>query len=629
MSQPRQAYQAARDAAEGTIAELETRMRSVEVARVITFVVGSILGLLRNDLSVPPVLPGGVATVALIAFVFLVVHHRRLKRLLTRARAARALAVMGLRRLERDWDGLHEAFEDAGYADPLLEPMGVSAEPHPYLVDLDIFGPASVRALLGPTPSPTGVKTLRSWLEGPAAPDVVRARQQSVASLASDFAGREQLAIEALLVDQVGQARWLRFVEWVKQPALFDGSGESGLPTLPAWSVPLARTMPPVTLVLFGAWAVGWLGPSWPWFIPLAVQSVLAWRWGQRLNGYFDAASSRSPGVRRYHALFAAWEEYPTTEDGVSALQSRLSDGGGHRASESIRTLERWLDAADSRASMLHVLVAAGLLWDVHVAAGLEGWRQGPGQHIEDWFDALGELEALSALAALAHDEPEWSFPELRDEPAGLEAEALGHPLLSGEERRTSDLSLDPPGRFLLVTGSNMSGKSTLLRSIGLAAVLGQAGSVVCARRVSMSPLRTFSSMRIHDSLTGGVSLFMAELLRLKALVDASEAAPGAPALLYLIDEVLQGTNSEERRVAARRIVRHLLASHAVGAVTTHDLALHDDPTLDPNSTKVHFREHVDDTSDRVLTFDYVLRPGLATSRNALKLLKIVGLPEE
>jgi DNA mismatch repair ATPase MutS len=170
-----------------------------------------------------------------------------------------------------------------------------------------------------------------------------------------------------------------------------------------------------------------------------------------------------------------------------------------------------------------------------------------------------------------------------------------------------------------------MSGKSTLLRSIGLSAVMAQAGSVVCATEARLRPLRTFTSMRIHDSLTGGVSLFMAELLRLKALVDAADE-PDPRGLLYLVDEVLQGTNSEERRVAARRIIKHLLDANAIGAVTTHDLALHEDPALDESSTKVHFREHVDDTGGEVLTFDYRLRPGLATSRNALRLLRIVGL---
>jgi DNA mismatch repair ATPase MutS len=193
---------------------------------------------------------------------------------------------------------------------------------------------------------------------------------------------------------------------------------------------------------------------------------------------------------------------------------------------------------------------------------------------------------------------------------------------------RRSDVSVDPPGRFLLVTGSNQSGKSTLLRSIGLAAIMAQAGAPGCARRLVMTPLRTFTSMRISDSLTDGVSHFMAELNRLKKLVDAAgRNGDAAPALLYLIDEVLQGTNSEERRVAARRIVAHLLDAHAIGAVTTHDLSLHEDDRLDPAATKVHFREHVGgEAGGAVLTFDYKLRPGLATSRNALKLLEIVGL---
>jgi DNA mismatch repair ATPase MutS len=193
---------------------------------------------------------------------------------------------------------------------------------------------------------------------------------------------------------------------------------------------------------------------------------------------------------------------------------------------------------------------------------------------------------------------------------------------------RTSDVRVDAPGRFLLVTGSNMSGKSTLLRSIGLAAVMAQAGSVVCARQARLTPLRTFTSMRIQDSLTSGVSLFMAELNRLKALVDAAGEGSGRdPALLYLIDEVLQGTNSDERRIAARRIVAHLLDAPAIGAVTTHDLSLHLDDRLDEASTKVHFSEQVrGGEGAAVLTFDYRLRPGLATSRNALKLLEIVGL---
>jgi energy-coupling factor transporter ATP-binding protein EcfA2 len=624
LSHPAETYRSAESRSTAETVDLQRRMGVVETGRMATFLLAAIVGLLRNDLPIGPTLPTAVALLAAVGFAVLVVRHRALKAELRRATAAQALARMGSRRLKRDWAGLAEIRRSVEYDDPLLEPISAEAEAHAYLLDLDLFGPASIRALLGPTPTPTGTSILGAWLSGPADVAEIVRRQGAVEALARDPEGRADLAIEGLLVDRVDRTTWMRFLEWTRRPPLF-GTDEAGLPE---WALPLARFLPPVTWALIAAWFVG-LIPGWTWFLPLAIQTALAWRWGNALNPYFEQVSGRSPGIRGHHALLAAWEKYTTGSDEVGEIQGRLTNGQGGRASDSIRILERWLDAAESRASMLHPLLSAGVLWDVHVAWGLERWRRVAGAHVESWFEAVGELEALSALATLAHDEPTWSFPSVDTGTPGFEAEELGHPLLSDEERRTSDVTLDAPGRFLLVTGSNMSGKSTLLRSIGLAAVLAQAGSVVCAKQARLSRLRVFTSMRIHDSLTEGVSLFMAELLRLKALVDASDVEPGEPALLYLIDEVLQGTNSEERRVAARRIVRHLLDSNAIGAVTTHDLALHDDPALDPNSTKVHFREHVDDSGGRVLTFDYVLRPGLATSRNALKLLRIVGLDEK
>lgn len=612
------------------MAELESLVVRLEAARLGTFVVGAVLLLLRTDLPVPPLLPTLVGGAALAVFLLLIVRHRRAGRRLRRARAALTLARLGLLRLARDWPGVHDALEEFGYEDPLLEPEAAADETHPYLADLDLFGPASVRALLGPTPSATGGDTLREWLIVPSTPMEIRRRQAAVRLLADDSEGRTALAIEGLLIHRVGSSAWQRFKVWLDSGPVFPDR-------VPAWSRPVAWGLPAVTLALFAAWSFD-LVPVGAWLATLVVQTVLALRWAGPLGEYFEAAGSRSPGLRRHHPLFEAWEEYEPKGSALDDFRAPLLPTGGLRASEEIRSLERWLDAAGSHGSMMHQIYSIGLLWDVHLASGLERWRARAGAAVPRWFEALGELEALSALATLAHDQPEWGFPELRDGEPGFVAEGLGHPLIADPKRRTSDVTLDPPGGFLLVTGSNMSGKSTLLRSIGLAAVLGQAGSVVCARGLSMTPLRTFTSMRIHDSLTEGVSHFMAELLRLKALVDAADegGAGGTdsdddarPALLYLIDEVLQGTNSEERRVAARRIISHLLDSHAIGAVTTHDLALHEEPRLDDASRKVHFRETVDEEGDRVLTFDYVLRPGLATSRNALKLLRIVGLDDE
>ena len=615
---PREAYQATADLRGREAAALELTARRVEIARLLTFVVGTVAAVLYDEVPLPPVVGLVVAGVAFAGFVALVVRHRELRRRLRRARVGAALARLGLHRLARDWDGLAEELESIGYADPLLDPAA-AAEDHPYARDLDVFGPASVRALLGPTPTPTGTETLRRWLLEPAAPREVQRRQSAVRALAEEAEGRERLAGEALLIDRVDRARWRGFVDWANGSSIFGPHG------VPGWAVPVARVAPVVTLALFGWWFFTTGTSVLVWLVPLLGQGVLAVRWGRAFGSWFGRAGARAPGLRRHHALFAAWETLDVEEATVRSLQARLRDGAGLRASVEIRALERWLDLADSQGSMVHQIVAVVLLWDVHVAVGLDRWRRRAGPSIEGWFEALGELEALSALATLAWDQPAWAFPRPVSGEPRLSATALGHPLLGDDVRRPSDVRLDPPGRFLLVTGSNMSGKSTLLRSIGLAAVMGQAGSVVCAADAELTPLRTFTSMRIHDSITGGVSLFMAELLRLKALVDAADADDGR-ALLYLIDEVLQGTNSEERRVAARRIIRHLLDANAVGAVTTHDLALHEEDVLDRASTKVHFREHVDDSGGEVLTFDYRLRPGLATSRNALRLLRIVGL---
>lgn len=624
-SQPVRAYGDAIERHAAELADLTEDVRRIERWRVVTFLVTAIVGSLYRDLPTPPWLALTVAGLSAVAFVGLVVRQRALRRAIRRTEVAHALARIGELRIRRRWDELGDAYGSVGYSDPLLEPEASEDEAHPYVRDLDMFGPASVRALLGPTPTPTGVATLRSWLSEPAPVPETQRRQSMVRSLAPDFSGREALAIESLLVERFDESAWAAFRRWLSEPAIF--GGHEAPVGLPQWSILFARLMPPITLTLFSLDMAGMAVSAWSWIAPLIMQSAFAWRWGTVLHPYFERGSRRAPGLRRHHTLLEAWEEYESESTAVGELQRRLVGESGVRASVEIRSLEKWLEAADSRASMLHFVFAAAGLWDVHVAWGLERWRERAGAHVEDWFDALGELEALASLATLAHDHPDWAWPEFRDGTPGFEAEGLGHPLLSETVLRTSDVRLDPPGRFLLVTGSNMSGKSTLLRSIGLAAVLAQAGAVVCATRVSLTPLRTFSSMRIQDSLTAGVSLFMAELNRLKALVDAAGDGVGdARALLYLVDEVLQGTNSDERRIAARRIVSHLLDRNAIGAVTTHDLSLHEDQRLEPVATKVHFREHVGDEGEAVLTFDYKLRPGLATSRNALKLLEIVGL---
>jgi len=270
-------------------------------------------------------------------------------------------------------------------------------------------------------------------------------------------------------------------------------------------------------------------------------------------------------------------------------------------------------------------------LWNVHVLWLLERWQRAAGAHARAWLAALGDFEALAALATLAHDNPSWIFPELVEAPAPrLSACGLGHPLLPPAACVGNDVTIGPPGTFLLVTGSNMSGKSTLLRAIGMNVALAQAGGPVCAAALRVPPLALASSMRVQDSLEQGISYFMAELQRLKEVVDtaAQVGHAGGRTPLFLLDAILHGTNTTERQIAARRIILHLLSLGATGAISTHDLALADAPEFAAISRSVHFTEKFTRGADGLsMTFDYQLRPGIALSTNALKLMEMIGLP--
>jgi DNA mismatch repair ATPase MutS len=299
----------------------------------------------------------------------------------------------------------------------------------------------------------------------------------------------------------------------------------------------------------------------------------------------------------------------------------------GRPAPVAMRALNRILSFADLRrgAALLHFPIQAFTLWDFHCLFALESWRRSAGARVHTWFGAAAELDALSCLAAVRHDYPDWCNPDLI---VGGErvyrAGGLGHPLLPSSRRVTNDVQLGPPGTVLLVTGSNMSGKSTLLRAIGANAVLAQCGAPACATSLELPPCDLQTSIRIQDSLEHGVSYFMAALARLKGVVDAAEREPGDRALVYLLDEILQGTNSAERGIAVQAVARHLLDAGAIGAMTTHDLNLASEEPLQTAAHLVHFTEIVEHGTMR---FDYKLREGLATSRNALRLMELIGIP--
>jgi DNA mismatch repair ATPase MutS len=360
------------------------------------------------------------------------------------------------------------------------------------------------------------------------------------------------------------------------------------------------------------------------WVVPLVFQLGVLYALRGAIEPVLAPASSREAPFGRYVAIFRLIESTTFRAARLTHLHAEISG-----ATRELARLQTILGYAELRSSgMVAVLANAFLLWDVFCAAALLAWRARSGASVRRWIEAMAELDALAALAAFAHEHPSWAFPEITKGELCFVAEGLGHPLIAPARRVDNDVSLRGPGSALMITGSNMSGKSTLLRAIGVNAVLALAGGPVCARRMSLAECQVRTSMRIADSLEEGVSHFYAELARLKAVVDAANAGER---VLFLLDEVLHGTNSRERNIGAKAVVRHLLDKGAIGAVSSHDLGL---ATLADESagrvTNVHFQELV---AGGKMTFDYKLKPGVVTSSNALRLMKLIGigvdLPED
>lgn len=529
-----------------------------------------------------------------------------------------ALQQEALARRKRDWKRIRyrppPAEELAGGQRSLVESLAK---------DLDLSGPHSIYHLFCQAQSIWGRAKVHEWLRFPARPaDIIR-RQQAARELAPFVNFRQRLALFGrLAASSEGENDGRRLVAWAEE--------ESWLLTRPVvlWA---ARMAPAVLLLLVVLWSIGVLPGSLPLLAAVA-NLAFTFVFASRIHAIFAAVSTQHNEVQRYADMLEVAFRGPKKSPLLADMHLAITAGeGDYSAAQRMGRLANLANLANLRYSpMLYFFLQTGLLWDFHVLWALEKWRAKHGHRLAAWLETLGELEALASWGGAWHENPSWTFPEVDHAFTALEAQSLAHPLLPGDRRVANDVEVGPPGTFLLVTGSNMSGKSTLLRSIGVGALLAQAGAPVCAARMAMPPLRVATSMRIQDSLEDGVSFFMAELKRLKQIVDLGQRqCDDEPPLLYLLDEILQGTNTAERQIAVRQVLAHLLEEGAIGAVSSHDLALAEHPSLASACRSVHFRETLHSTPGAPpMTFDYRLRPGLATTTNALKLLELVGLTQ-
>lgn len=477
---------------------------------------------------------------------------------------------------------------------------------HPYADDLDIFGQGSLFELLSIARTDTGEETLARWLLTPAGIDVVRARQEAVTELRPKLDLREDLALLGEGVPSGESARGLS--TWANGPYW----------NIATWIRPTAIVISLITIATLILWFAGF-SPI-PFVLVLIVRQVFLYRLREPVQRVIGEVDGPGNNLSLLSDILKRLEHERYTSARLIELRAAL-DVGGSPPSKQIALLNRLVELLDSRRNFIFAPAAAILLWPLQCAISIERWRQQSGPAVSRWLDAVGEFEALNSLASYAYEHPHDPFPELITSNAHFEAVGIGHPLIPEKRNVRADLSLGDEPAVFIVSGSNMSGKSTLMRTVGVNVVLALAGAPVRAVSLRLSPLQVGASIRIQDSLQAGASRFYAEIKRLRQVVELTN---GDRPVLFLLDEILHGTNSHDRQIGGERVVHGLIDRGAIGLISTHDLALAriaDD--LGARAANVHFEDHLEDGEMR---FDYRLRPGVVQHSNALELMRSVGL---
>ena len=541
--------------------------------------------------------------VPVAAFAVVAVYHARVLR--ARGCALRVVEVYqrGLARIEDRWMG-------GGQQGERFRGLGHGDSGHIYAADLDLFGAGSLFELLSTARTRMGENALAAWLLSPAPVEEILRRQGAVAELRGNLDLREDLAVlgkeagagvhpEALL-------RWAEAPVEVRQRWL-------------RWLAPVLALLAIGTAVV---WAVG--GMVLPFLIVLIVEGSISYGMRKRLDAVLSATEGAFENLDLLSTLLARLEREEFRAPRLQAIEQALTSHN-QKGSQAIARLRTLVDFIDSRNNLFVKVLDVPLMYSVQAALASEDWRARHGRAVRGWLTATGEMEAMLSLAAYHYEHPGDPFPEFLAESSDgvpiLHGEGLGHPLLPAAQCVRNDVRLDAETRVLLVSGSNMSGKSTYLRTAGTNAVMAMAGAPVRARRLRLTPLQVGASIQVNDSLQEGSSRFYAEITRLRRIYDL--AAKRLP-LLFLLDELLQGTNSNDRRIGAEGVLRGLVERGAVGILTTHDLALTEMGGLQQGVLRnMHFQ---DDLEEGRMRFDFLLREGIITKSNGLELMRSIGL---
>ena len=533
----------------------------------------------------------------IVMYLVLAVWHELTLRARARAEHAVAFYEHGLARIEDRWSGSGasgERFRDAH---------------HVYADDLDILGHGGLFELLSSAQTPMGEQCLANWLLSPAPVAEIVERQSIVRELSEKLDLRERTAL--LGAGLAGTLEPAQLFSWA------EGSSKLSNPLLRAAAVMLALLQLAAVVMWIAA------GSYLPFFVMLAINTAVYAQLRENSQDAINGIGSNEDGLLILSKVLEQIEAADFTSERLRQFQNELRAGPetASRAMKNLAHIVNWIDARDS---LLMKIIELPLLYTVQVGIAADFWRKHHGRKARLCIDAVAEFEALLSLSAYSYEHPDDCFPEF-SEPGGrrpfLTGEELGHPLIPAARCVRNSVHLGEGSRVLLVSGSNMSGKSTLLRTVGINVVLAMAGAPVRAQAMRLRPVALGTRIRSTDSLQEGRSNFYTEILRIRQVAALSEKDEP---LLFLFDELLEGTNSHDREIGAEALLRVLLASDTIGIVTTHDLALtRIQATLDGNVRNVHFEDQI---VNGEMSFDYKLRDGIVPKSNALDLMRWIGL---
>jgi MutS domain V len=540
----------------------------------------------------PARVSGWWLAVPVLGFVGLLAYHQQVRNRRTQSRRAADFYQAGLDRLNDQWNG-------KGTSGTRFD-----VQHHIYGDDLDLFGADSLYELLCAARTQLGENILAQWLLAPANLEAIRARHASIVDLRSRIDFRESMGIdgESLKIDLHPEA----LDAWARAPNRLEAG----------WIRWLAPLLAGMAIGAIAVWAV-W-GLLFPLLTIIVIEAAVGYFLRQPIHEAITTVEGAFDDLKGLAVLLKLIEAQHFEAAPLVELQRKLSSHSLN-SSAALSKLATIVNFVEARRNPILAPFMLLLMYPLQTALAAERWRAVHGAVIHSWLEVLGEFEALLSLAQYSYEQSADPFPEFLDGPPVFRATGLGHPLIPAAVRVCNDVALGGETRVLLVSGSNMSGKSTLLRTIGINTVLAMAGGPVRAASLQLTPLQIGASIRINDSLHEGSSRFYAEITRLRRLFE-----PYPYPLLFLLDELLQGTNSADRRVGAQGLIRALIHRGAIGLISTHDLALTEIAGLEPGAIEnVHFQ---DELVEGKLKFDFTLRPGIVTKSNGIELMRSIGL---